>query len=126
MLARKMLAPSVDQVPAFVSVAASKGLVDNGPMGQAVPKHFGGVRAGAERGDKKQDGEDGVDDHLGFAEIVAKVVAQLFFWHLKLLAESDWIRPIHGQSIATSGFIGKRERFMDPTQDQATEKKVAS
>jgi len=79
-------------------------------VSEALPKHLAGVGDGGERGHKKQNGQNCIDDHFGFAEVAAKVDAKLFFGHLSSLAETDWLGPVDRQSIATSGFIGKRER----------------
>src|ERR1700733_602349 len=63
-------------------------LYGNVPMSDALPKHLTGVGDGGERGYEKQYGQDGIDEHFGLAQIVAKVYAQLFFGHIRSPAES--------------------------------------
>lgn len=86
-----------------------KRLSGDAPVSDAVPKHFAGVCDGGQRGYKKQYGEDGIDDDLGVAQIIAKVDAKLFLGHIRLLAEPVEFAPIHGQSITTTSFLGKQE-----------------
>jgi hypothetical protein len=66
-------------------------------VAEALPKHFAGVGNRRERRYKKQHGKNGIDNYFGFAQIVAKVDAELLFGHLGSLVESLWFAPLHGQ-----------------------------
>ena len=74
---------------------------------ETLPEHFAGVCNRRERRYKKQYGKNGIDNHFGFAQIVAKVDAELLFGHLGSLVKSLWFAPIQRQSITISRIIGK-------------------
>src|ERR1700690_4194321 len=58
-----------------------QGLLGDGPVSDALPKHFAGVGDRAERRNKKQHTKDGIDNDFGSTEIVAEVDAELLFSH---------------------------------------------
>jgi hypothetical protein len=50
-------------------------LVGDGPVTQALPKHLGGIGDRGKGSGKKKYGKNRIDDHFGFNELVAKMMA---------------------------------------------------
>src|ERR1035437_8121938 len=83
-------------------VQHQKCLGGNRPVTEALPEHLAGVCNRRECRYKKQHGKDGIDNHFGFVQIIAKVDAELLFGHLGSLVESRWFEPLQRQSTTIS------------------------
>src|ERR1039457_5570971 len=83
-------------------VQHQKCLGGNRPVTEALPEHLAGVCNRRECRYKKQHGKDGIDNHFGFAQIIAKVDAELLFGHLGSLVESRCFEPLQRQSTTIS------------------------
>src|SRR5579864_2238493 len=59
-----------------------QGLDRDRPVAQAIPEQPASTRDGHQCRNEKQDGEYGINDHLGFAQIVPKVMPNFVFDHL--------------------------------------------
>ncbi len=58
-------------------------------VAQALPEQPGSARDRHQCRDRKQHCDDGVDDHLSLAQIVAKVIPQSVFDHLRGIVPPD-------------------------------------
>src|SRR5258708_6902125 len=92
----------------------------NRPVTEPFPEHFAGVCNRYERRYKKQYGKDGIDNHFGFAQIVAKVDAELLLGHLGSLVELMRFAPFDRQSITISRLM-EQHRYVAVTAHYGVE-----
>src|SRR6267378_211041 len=82
----------------------------NRPMTEIDPKYLARGGDGHKGRDRQQHCENGVDDYLGFAQIVVKVAAQFVFDHIRLRFKSKTVRVVRPKWLAVLKKARKHRR----------------